>query len=203
MTGPQPPDAATALAALVASRICHDLVNPLGAVRNGLELLALDMQGRGREELSLIDDSLARALALLRFFRIAFGDAAPGSSLSRREIGAALDGCFRGRLVVTWQPAAEVARAEVRLAFLGLLCIEAALPLGGTVRIDRADDGWRLAAEGPRLAAEGLPWPTDAAAPQRAADPVTVAFALLSAEAAARDRRPLLERSAARLTLRV
>lgn len=201
---PPPPDDPAYLAALVGSRICHDLVNPLGAVANGLELLALGLQGRGSEELSLVDDSLARALALLRFFRIAFGHAAPGSSLSRREIGAALDGCFRGgRLSVAWEPATEVARTDVRLAFLALLCIETALPLGGQVRIDRAGDGWRLEAEGPRLAAEGLPWQTPDDSRPGAAEPATVAFALLAGVAAARGRPPLLERSAARLTLRV
>src|SRR5690606_36320108 len=76
------------LGALVASRICHDLVNPLGAIGNGVELLALttgfgpaagpqgaSLQGTagGSPELALIAESTTHAAARARLFRLAFG----------------------------------------------------------------------------------------------------------------------------------
>lgn len=191
------------LAALVASRICHDLVNPLGAVAAGLELLEAVGQG-GSEEHALAVESLAGALGRLRFLRIAFGQAAPGATLARREIAEALAGVYgRGRLSVVWQPLAERARCEVRLALLGLMCLETALPRGGQVTIGDAAGaaaGWRLLAEGPRLQAGGPLWEsleTGPAAPTAREVP----FALFAAAAAATGRRPRLERGAERLVL--
>ena len=71
------------LAALVGSRICHDLISPIGAINNGLELLGMsgDMSG---PELELISDSVANANARIRFFRIAFGAAANSRSAGPR-----------------------------------------------------------------------------------------------------------------------
>ena len=59
----------TELAALIGSRICHDLVSPIGAIGNGVELLA--MAGAAGPEVRLIAESVAAANARIRFFRIA------------------------------------------------------------------------------------------------------------------------------------
>ncbi|PKP81396.1 MAG: histidine phosphotransferase [Alphaproteobacteria bacterium HGW-Alphaproteobacteria-2] len=202
MSGADP--SAADLAALVASRICHDLVNPLGAVAAGLELLEASGPQGGGEERALVAESLAGALARLRLLRIAFGQAAPGATLARREIAEALGGVYgRGRLAVVWQPLAERARSEVRLALLGLLCLETALPRGGQVTIGDATGaaaGWRLVAEGPRLHAEGRHWESLASGPE-AATAREVPFSLFAAAAAAIGRRPRLERGAERLVL--
>lgn len=201
MSGGAP--SAAELAALVASRICHDLVNPLGAVAAGLELLEASGPGGGGEERALVAESLAGALARLRLLRIAFGQAAPGATLARREIAEALDGVYgRGRLAVVWQPLAERARSEVRLALLGLLCLETALPRGGQVTIGDAAGtaGWRLAAAGPRLQAEGPLW-EGLATGAAAATARDAPFALFAAAASATGRRPRLERGAERLVL--
>src|SRR5258708_33474704 len=62
------------VASLLASRLCHDLIGPLGAVDNGLELIA--EEGRMAEEaLALAQRSAKRAAARLRYFRYAFGAA--------------------------------------------------------------------------------------------------------------------------------
>ncbi len=58
---PQSPD----LAALIGSRICHDLISPIGAIGNGLELLS--MAGAGGPEVALISDSVSNANARIRF----------------------------------------------------------------------------------------------------------------------------------------
>jgi histidine phosphotransferase ChpT len=62
------------LAALIGSRICHDLISPIGAIGNGVELLLMEASGKG-PELSLISESVAAANARIRFFRVAFGAA--------------------------------------------------------------------------------------------------------------------------------
>ena len=59
------------LATLVASRLCHDLVSPVGAISNGLELIAL-AGTPGPEEMELIEQSCTSATARLNFFRVAF-----------------------------------------------------------------------------------------------------------------------------------
>ena len=58
--------------ALLGSRICHDLISPLGAIGNGVELLSLSGV-RAESELSLIARSVESANTKIRFFRIAFG----------------------------------------------------------------------------------------------------------------------------------
>ena len=71
----------TDLLSLLGSRICHDLVNPLGAIGNGVELL--QMTGARGPELELVEGAVAAAQARLRFFRIAFGAAAPDQNVAR------------------------------------------------------------------------------------------------------------------------
>ncbi len=82
------------LAALLGSRICHDLISPLGAIGNGVELLA--MSGQSGPEMAMIEDSVRNANARIRFFRMAFGPASADQSASRTETLAILaDYCQR------------------------------------------------------------------------------------------------------------
>ena len=89
MSSDDPPECPD-LAALIGSRICHDLISPIGAIGNGLELLS--MSGAGGPEVALISDSVANANARIRFFRIAFGHASPEQGTSRSEILSILQG---------------------------------------------------------------------------------------------------------------
>jgi histidine phosphotransferase ChpT len=132
------------LSALVGSRICHDLVNPLGALGNGIELLSMEGAGGGAGLHSLLQESLAAATARLRFFRIAFG-VAPGERIGRPDIVAIVQDFTAGRrLTVEWAAAGDRTRAEVKLAFLMILCFETAMPRGGMLRIEGEGSG-RLA----------------------------------------------------------
>ena len=85
------------LAGLIASRICHDLISPVGALGNGLELLSLSVDPKG-EEMALIRDCAAAAAAGLSFMRIAFGAAADGG-VSLREVSATATRYLRARKV--------------------------------------------------------------------------------------------------------
>lgn len=146
------------LSELVSSRICHDLISPLGAIGNGLELL--DMTAMADvPELDLIRDSITNAQARIRFCRIAYSAAAEGQSVGRRELAEVLDDLYKGtRLTVIWHPAADVPRTRARLAMLAIQCVETALGQGGTIDI-REDGGvWTVAAMGPKLNAASDPW---------------------------------------------
>lgn len=179
-----PPD----LAQLVGSRLCHDLVNPISAISNGLELLALS-GAVPTPEIELIGDAVRDALARIRFFRIAFGAARPGETISARETREVLRGLYgSGRLQVDWQIAEDLPRAEVKLGFLMLNVAETAFPLGGTLGLSRGSGGWELKGTGRKMAVDDANWqalitPGLAAAPP----PARVQFALLTQELAARD----------------
>jgi len=146
------------LNALLGSRICHDLINPLGAISNGLELLAMAGAAHG-PEMSLISESVENANARIRFFRVAFGAASPGQEIGRAEILSILGPLSSGKLIIDWQPETHPLRAEVKLAFLLIQCLETAMPWGGKIEVRRDDDGWHLAGRAERL--KPLPglWP--------------------------------------------
>jgi len=142
---------------LIGSRICHDLISPLGAVSNGVELMSLTTSDS--EELSLIGDSITSANARIRLFRIAFGAAIDGQLLSRLEVEAILAETFgTGKLDVTWAAEGDPSRAEAKLALLLLMCVETAMPWGGTVRISRMGTAWKLLARADRLKLEPDLW---------------------------------------------
>jgi histidine phosphotransferase ChpT len=146
------------LPALIGSRICHDLINPIGAIGNGVELLA--MSGHGTTpEVALISDSVAIATARIRFFRIAYGLAPPGSSSGRDEIARVIDDTFRGgRLSVVWTPPGDQPRDAVKLAFLCLQCLETAMPRGGEVIVSLDGGGWRVEGGAETLRIDATLW---------------------------------------------
>ncbi len=139
------------LAQLVGSRLCHDLVNPISAIANGLELLALSGTAPS-PELTLIGDAVSDALARIRFFRVAFGAARPGDSVSTREVKEILSGLYgSGRLAVDWQAMGDLTRADAKFAFLMINCVETALPMGGTIAISASDHLWSVKGTGRRI----------------------------------------------------
>lgn len=148
----------TDIAGLLGSRICHDLISPIGAIGNGLELIGLSGSG-GSAEMALINESVTNASARIRFYRIAFGSASDDQQLSRPEILNLLrDLTASSRLSIDWQAAGEVHRAEAKLLFLLLQCCEAALPYGGTITVSRDGGSWRLAATGRKIRDLGDFW---------------------------------------------
>ena len=73
------------LSALISSHICHDLISPIGAINNGLELFAITNNASGGE-IGLISASAESASDSLRYMRIAFGAASKTEMMSGREI---------------------------------------------------------------------------------------------------------------------
>ncbi|MEL6596357.1 MAG: histidine phosphotransferase family protein [Pseudomonadota bacterium] len=146
------------LLGLLGSRICHDLISPLGAIGNGIELLSMSGGSPGPET-ALIEDSVRNANARIRFFRIAYGAAQSGQLLSRREVTSVIDDISHGaRVTFDWTVEGDVDRADARLAFLLMQCFETVMPFGGTVRIIRNPDRWSLIGTSERFRDEPGLW---------------------------------------------
>ncbi len=190
------------LAALIGSRICHDLISPIGAITNGLELL--DMAGGAKgPEMDLISDSVDNAGARIRFFRIAYG-AAGEQALGRSEIVSVLEDVGRGgRHTVEWTPTGPEPRALVRLAFLALQCCETAMPYGGAILVLAENGTWTITARSDKLNVDPALWAglsDPEADPQ--ITPALVQFALMPAVAADLGRKIETVQSDGQLTIR-
>lgn len=169
------------LAALIGSRICHDLISPIGAINNGMELLEMAGGVKG-PEMDLISDSVGNAGARIRFFRISFG-AAGEQMLGRPEITSVLsDLQTGGRLKYSWTPTDPQPRSQVRLAFLALQCFETAMPYGGTVHVMAEDGVWTVTSETDKLSIDDALW-AGLSNPDRLPEitPALVQFALMPA----------------------
>jgi histidine phosphotransferase ChpT len=181
------------LVALIGSRICHDLVSPVGAIGNGVELLGMaGATGEPGAELDLVRESVENAQARLRFFRLAFGHSGPEQEVGRAEVLGILTQLYGdGRLRVHWAVEGARPRAEVKLALLLLLCLESAMPYGGQVHVSRDAEGWRVHGEAEKLRIEPAVWEALASGAIPAdLRPSQVHFGLVHA-AAARARRRL------------
>jgi len=137
--------------ALVSSRICHDLISPIGAIGNGVELL--EGYAARLPEIGLIADSVDNATAKLRFFRICFGQMSKGTKMSAREVEAIATAMIQTpRLDLEWQmPSVDFSRERVKLLYLLLLCVETALPIGGTIVVSEQGDGIVIQGVGKRV----------------------------------------------------
>ncbi|SMR71898.1 histidine phosphotransferase ChpT [Aliiroseovarius halocynthiae] len=190
------------LTALIGSRICHDLISPLGAIGNGVELLQLSGLGDS-PEMALIAESVANANLRIRFFRVAFGAAAEGQSLAEREIRAVLAPGADGRKIeYDWQPAGDLPRMEVKLAFLALQCFETAMPWGGQVTITRQDGRWTMSARGDRLNVNADLWSLlSTANAEIDVPPAQVHFALIRPELQRQKRAAVVQTTDQTITL--
>jgi len=190
-------------AALIGTRICHDLISPIGAIGNGLELLSLNGAKSG-PEMELISQSLANAQARIRFYRIAFGMASRDQSVPNGEAATILRDVYGGgRINVRWTVEAAVPRPEAKLAFLLIQCLEAALPQGGDIEVARQGGAWVLSGRSERLRELGATWDL-LAAPDAAADisPDAIQFALAALQAAELGRTVTMRRREREIALR-
>ena len=182
------------LTALLGSRICHDLISPIGAIGNGVELLIMDGATRG-PEMALIAESVANANARIRFFRIGFGASSPDQRIGRPEVAGILADLTRGgRLAVEWSGPADLPRREVKVAFLLLMCLETALAYGGQITVERSDNRWLLIGRAPKMRVDPDLWEVlSNPAASFALTPAQVHFALLPEELAKLGRKLTVE----------
>ena len=163
---PVAPDALD-LAALLCSRVCHDLISPVGAIVNGLEVLDDAKNADDRDfALDLSRKSARTASAKLQFCRLAFG--AAGSAGAQIDTGDA-EKMTRGFLEdektkVAWNlPRTLQPKNRVKLLLNMLIIAQQTIPRGGTLTVDPQGSG---EATGFRIRAAGL----NARLPQNIAD---------------------------------
>jgi histidine phosphotransferase ChpT len=182
----------TDLAALLGSRICHDLISPIGAIGNGVELLMME-GGPVSPELTLIAESVAAANARIRFFRVAFGLSTGEQKIGRAELAKILaDTTLGSRVSIDWQPGVGIPRNEAKLAFLGILCCESALAFGGRITVTMANGKWQVHASAKRLRIVPDLWDS-LATPKPELAAAQVHFALFSREISQQKRRLITE----------
>lgn len=195
-------DTTVNLAELIGSRICHDLISPIGAITNGLELLEM-VGGTQGPEMELISGSVGSAGARIRFFRVAFGSASD-QPLGRAEVSELLKDVERaGRVRVNWHLTEAVPRNQVKLAFLALMCCESAMPFGGEVTISSAGDTWAVTGSADKLKLDSDLWknlPLGRFANK--VTPAQVQFALLPETASSMGRRVAAETTSTRIVIR-
>lgn len=175
------------LATLVSSRLCHDLVSPIGAIGNGIELLELSEDFPGltqTPEMRLIADSLSAAHNRLQSFRIAFGHAAADQSMTAAQVNKLLTGMTaQRRIQVDLMAYGAFPRDRIRMVLLAMMCLEHALPKGGNVTVLHSETGWKLTAktEKTRIDTALWEWLDQAETPaQRNPSPSEVQFLLLA-----------------------
>lgn len=154
-------DTAVDLASLLCSRLCHDLLSPVGAMTNGLELLAEEKDPEMRKRcMELLEQSARTSADKLKFFRLAFGAAGGfGDTVAIEEPKALIEALIsgNGRITANWslgvaalpKPAVKVL---LNLAHVGI----EALVRGGTLDIGAEQRGGAseivIRASGPKIA---------------------------------------------------
>ncbi|MGN6058809.1 MAG: histidine phosphotransferase family protein [Sphingomicrobium sp.] len=148
------------LASLLCSRLCHDLMSPVGALNNGIELLADETDPEMREKcLELLADSARASANKLKFFRLAFGAAGGfGEEIDTLEAQASLEGVFgpERRIELGWVVSeGKLPKGAVKLMLNLALLAGDALVRGG--RLDVGAEGRDgvielvIRADGPRI----------------------------------------------------
>ncbi|MEX0644300.1 MAG: histidine phosphotransferase family protein [Parvularculaceae bacterium] len=145
-----------ALSALLASRLCHDLINPVGALSSGLEVLDdPDMDQSMKEAaVDLIRSGGEKSITLLKFARLAYGaGGGRGSELPMEEAEAALRELFKWtKASLVWRLApGHVAKEKVKTVLILTHAAADSAPRGGTVTVTGGGDYFRVEAQGPKI----------------------------------------------------
>ena len=133
---------------LLASRVCHDLISPIGAVGNGLELLEDADDEMSADALKLSVNCVRRASALLEFFRMAYGTAGSDTGLRWETAKQLAEGLVDGsKTTLVWNAAPaglNVPSAAPKLALNLVLLGTEMLPRGGEIAVALQGAGSRL-----------------------------------------------------------
>lgn len=128
------------LAALLCSRVCHDIISPVGAINNGLEVLEEEDNEEMRGfALELVRKSATQASAKLQFARLAFGAAgSAGAEIDLADAEKVARGLLQNeKAELSWTaPAALMAKNRVKLLLNTLLIAVSAIPRGGSIKVE-------------------------------------------------------------------
>ena len=136
---------------LLASRICHDLISPVGAVNNGVEFLQETGADAGGEAIELIAYSAHQAAAKLQAFRLAYGAGGRDPNIKPENIHHTFGELIGkdGRVSQNWDPRINLGKDPLPLGFCKILmgtlmlAIEV-LPRGGVIRVEAGPAGEAL-----------------------------------------------------------
>lgn len=129
------------LAEMLASRLCHDLVNPIGAVANGVELMSEFCDTMQKDALDLVASAADSAMKRVAFFRVAYGFAGHDEGQSILEVrGLAAGFLAGGKVALAWPPGPDDAALGLPRSGLKLLLALVALgaetlPRGGSLAV--------------------------------------------------------------------
>mgnify|MGYP001015515481 CR=1 FL=1 len=128
------------LAALIASRVCHDIISPVGAINNGLEVLAEEGQSEDMRTfaMELISKSARQASAKLQFARLAFGAAgSAGASIDLGDAETVAKGFMAGEKAdLTWTATRVLMPKNLVKLLLNLILMAGhAIPRGGVIEV--------------------------------------------------------------------
>lgn len=138
----QPQLSALDLAAYLCSKVCHDIISPVGAINNGLEVLEEEEAGDGEMHgfaMELIQKSAQQASAKLQFARLAFGAAgSAGAQIDLADAEKVTRGLLAGSKVeLSWTaPSAVLAKDKIKLLLNLVLTAHQAIPRGGTIAVN-------------------------------------------------------------------
>ena len=143
------------LAALLCSRVCHDVISPVGAISNGLELIDdPEMDEETKETaLAMVRSSARTASAKLKFCRIAFGAAGSAGALIDMGEAGEIAKAFVGeeKVKLDWlAPRENRPKQQVKLVLNMLLMAMAGIPRGGVVTVTAEGDVFTARAQGDR-----------------------------------------------------
>jgi histidine phosphotransferase ChpT len=148
------------LASLLCSRLCHDLMSPVGALNNGIELMADEQDPDMRDRcMDLLSESARATANKLKFFRLAFGAAGGfGDAVDTKEARTAIEGLLGGerKIELDWMAGDEkLSKGATKLLLnLGLIAVDALVRGGRLDIVVEKNGGVEIAirAEGPRVA---------------------------------------------------
>ena len=144
------------LASLLCSRLCHDLLSPVGALSNGLELLADETDPEMRQRcFELLEQSAKTSADKLKFFRLAFGAAGGfGDDVDASEPHALVSALCAEKITLNWQVSAPslpkpAVKVLLNLAAIGIdaLVRGGGLDVGAELRDDACEIAVRAAGE--------------------------------------------------------
>lgn len=127
---------------LMASRICHDLISPVGAINNGIEFMEDDMGGDMTDAIELINMSAQSAAARLQVFRYAYGTGGRDATVKPEDIYKAFQAFLDGenKIRQDWDPLTTFTGLDRpegfgKILMCGLFLMHEGLPKGGTIRV--------------------------------------------------------------------
>lgn len=144
-----------AMLELLASKICHDLISPIGAVNNGVELIQELGADSGPEAMELIAFSAQQASAKLKAFRFAYGAGGADGNIKPADVHHAIEEIVGAEKKIrqTWDAKANFGKAGAQAGFCKVLtCVillaMETLPKGGTITVKPANDSVIVTAQG-------------------------------------------------------